>query len=196
MSDGTKCPTCEDLLPEYCPAHPQPVEPAPGVEGALPWTHEPGDDDDGGFELIDASGAHVGMTVRKETAAFIVRAVNASQRESALWDRVNELAERVVERVEHRDSEGRRVVTWRPAPVGQGGVAWIPVGERLPDVGKYVNVVHCGVVQLQAWMWDGETWSCSEDEVEAAPRLTFSHWMPLPAAPGTTPPAAEPGEKT
>jgi hypothetical protein len=100
MSDETKCPTCNDLLPEYCPAHPQPVEPTPGgsdgpdEDSPLPWcipTGEPG-------VVYDASGLIVADCPSHRDAAFIVRAVNASQRsepvatgESDAWSVLREL---------------------------------------------------------------------------------------------------------
>lgn len=53
----------------------------------------------------------------------------------------------------------------------------------MPHVGEWVHVVHCGVVQFQAWRWLGDGWDCSEEGVEEASLLTFSHWMPWPQPP-------------
>ena len=72
-------------------------------------------------------------------------------------------------------------------------VAWIPVGERLPEYGQEV-IVNSNFDGVCAGVLDSyDEWfaPCSEYKLT---RIT--HWMPLPAAPGAAPsaPAAQGGE--
>lgn len=73
----------------------------------------------------------------------------------------------------------------QPAPVVPG---WIPVSERMPDVGVKVlcfpakdEPIHA-TFNGQLWLQD-VSWSGSEEPIDNVIPVTVTHWMPLPAAP-------------
>lgn len=74
----------------------------------------------------------------------------------------------------------------QPAPVVPG--KWIPVSERMPEVGVKVlcfpvkdEPIHA-TFNGQLWLQD-VSWSGSEEPIDNVIRVTVTHWMPLPAAP-------------
>lgn len=65
---------------------------------------------------------------------------------------------------------------------------WIPVSERMPDVGVKVlcfpakdEPIHA-TFNGQLWLQD-VSWSGSEEPIDNVIPVTVTHWMPLPAAP-------------
>ncbi|MDW1289937.1 DUF551 domain-containing protein [Klebsiella pneumoniae] len=65
---------------------------------------------------------------------------------------------------------------------------WIPVSERMPEVGVKVlcfpaedEPIHA-VFNGQLWLQD-VSWSGSEEPIDNVIPVTVTHWMPLPAAP-------------
>ena len=73
----------------------------------------------------------------------------------------------------------------QPAPVVPG---WIPVSERMPDVGVKVlcfpakdEPIHA-TFNGQLWLQD-VSWSGSEEPIDNVIPVTVTHWMPLPAGP-------------
>ncbi|HBQ2206730.1 TPA: DUF550 domain-containing protein [Klebsiella pneumoniae] len=65
---------------------------------------------------------------------------------------------------------------------------WIPVSERMPEVGVKVlcfpaedEPIHA-VFNGQLWLQD-VSWSGSEDPIDNVIPVTVTHWMPLPAGP-------------
>ncbi|UHC85229.1 DUF551 domain-containing protein [Klebsiella michiganensis] len=73
----------------------------------------------------------------------------------------------------------------QPAPVVPG---WIPVSERMPEVGVKVlcfpaedEPIHA-VFNGQLWLQD-VSWSGSEEPIDNVIPVTVTHWMPLPAGP-------------
>ena len=73
----------------------------------------------------------------------------------------------------------------QPAPVEPG---WIPVSERMPEVGVKVlcfpakdEPIHA-VFNGQLWLQD-VSWSGSEEPIDNVIPVTVTHWMPLPAGP-------------
>ncbi|MBD7352477.1 DUF551 domain-containing protein [Klebsiella pneumoniae] len=65
---------------------------------------------------------------------------------------------------------------------------WIPVSERMPEVGVKVlcfpaedEPIHA-VFNGQLWLQD-VSWSSSEEPIDNVIPVTVTHWMPLPAAP-------------
>ncbi|WP_429908823.1 DUF551 domain-containing protein [Klebsiella pneumoniae] len=65
---------------------------------------------------------------------------------------------------------------------------WIPVSERMPEVGVKVlcfpaedEPIHA-VFNGQLWMQD-VSWSGSEEPIDNVIPVTVTHWMPLPAGP-------------
>ncbi|MGI4180991.1 DUF551 domain-containing protein [Klebsiella pneumoniae] len=65
---------------------------------------------------------------------------------------------------------------------------WIPVSERIPEVGVKVlcfpaedEPIHA-VFNGQLWLQD-VSWSGSEEPIDNVIPVTVTHWMPLPAAP-------------
>lgn len=73
----------------------------------------------------------------------------------------------------------------QPAPVVPG---WIPVSERMPDVGVKVlcfpakdEPIHA-TFNGQLWLQD-VSWSASYEPIDNVIPITVTHWMPLPAAP-------------
>ncbi|WP_375232566.1 DUF551 domain-containing protein [Klebsiella pneumoniae] len=74
----------------------------------------------------------------------------------------------------------------QPAPVVPG--KWIPVSERMPEVGVKVlcfpaedEPIHA-VFNGQLWLQD-VSWSASYEPIDNVIPITVTHWMPLPAAP-------------
>lgn len=74
----------------------------------------------------------------------------------------------------------------QPAPVVPG--KWIPVSERMPEVGVKVlcfpvkdEPIHA-TFNGQLWLQD-VSWSGSEEPIDNVIPVTVTHWMPLPAAP-------------
>ncbi|MBC4288195.1 DUF551 domain-containing protein [Klebsiella quasipneumoniae] len=74
----------------------------------------------------------------------------------------------------------------QPAPVAPG--KWIPVSERMPEVGVKVlcfpvkdEPIHA-TFNGQLWLQD-VSWSGSEEPIDNAIPVTVTHWMPLPAVP-------------
>lgn len=84
--------------------------------------------------------------------------------------------------------EGYTIPLYRhaqPAPVVPG---WIPVSERMPEVGVKVlcfpaedEPIHA-VFNGQLWLQD-VSWSGSEEPIDNVIPVTVTHWMPLPAGP-------------
>lgn len=73
----------------------------------------------------------------------------------------------------------------QPEPVVPG---WIPVSERMPEVGVKVlcfpaedEPIHA-VFNGQLWLQD-VSWSGSEEPIDNVIPVTVTHWMPLPAGP-------------
>ncbi|HBW8082639.1 TPA: DUF551 domain-containing protein [Klebsiella pneumoniae] len=73
----------------------------------------------------------------------------------------------------------------QPVPVVPG---WIPVSERMPEVGVKVlcfpaedEPIHA-VFNGQLWLQD-VSWSGSEEPIDNVIPVTVTHWMPLPAGP-------------
>ena len=65
---------------------------------------------------------------------------------------------------------------------------WIPVSERMPDVGVKVlcfpvkdEPIHA-TFNGQLWLQD-VSWSGSDDPIDNVIPVSVTHWMPLPAAP-------------
>ncbi len=65
---------------------------------------------------------------------------------------------------------------------------WIPVSERMPEVGVKVlcfpaedEPIHA-VFNGQLWLQD-VSWSGSEEPIDNVIPVTVTHWMPLPAGP-------------
>ena len=65
---------------------------------------------------------------------------------------------------------------------------WIPVSERMPDVGVKVlcfpakdEPIHA-TFNGQLWLQD-VSWSASYEPIDNVIPITVTHWMPLPAAP-------------
>lgn len=65
---------------------------------------------------------------------------------------------------------------------------WIPVSERMPEVGVKVlcfpvkdEPIHA-TFNGQLWLQD-VSWSGSEEPIDNVIPVTVTHWMPLPAAP-------------
>ncbi len=65
---------------------------------------------------------------------------------------------------------------------------WIPVSERMPEVGVKVlcfpaedEPIHA-VFNGQLWLQD-VSWSASYEPIDNVIPITVTHWMPLPAAP-------------
>ncbi|MBC4042281.1 DUF551 domain-containing protein [Klebsiella pneumoniae] len=65
---------------------------------------------------------------------------------------------------------------------------WIPVSERMPEVGVKVlcfpvedEPIHA-VFNGQLWLQD-VSWSVSEEPIDNVIPIPVTHWMPLPAAP-------------
>ncbi|WP_142971896.1 DUF551 domain-containing protein [Klebsiella michiganensis] len=65
---------------------------------------------------------------------------------------------------------------------------WIPVSERMPDVGVKVlcfpvkdEPIHA-TFNGQLWLQD-VSWSGSDDTIDNVIPVSVTHWMPLPAAP-------------
>lgn len=65
---------------------------------------------------------------------------------------------------------------------------WIPVSERMPEVGVKVlcfpaedEPIHA-VFNGQLWLQD-VSWSASSEPIDNVIPITVTHWMPLPAAP-------------
>lgn len=74
----------------------------------------------------------------------------------------------------------------QPAPVVPG--KWIPVSERMPEVGVKVlcfpvkdEPIHA-TFNGQLWLQD-VSWSGSEEPIDNVIPVTVTHWMPLPAGP-------------
>lgn len=68
------------------------------------------------------------------------------------------------------------------------GQGWIPVSERMPDVGVKVlcfpakdEPIHA-TFNGQLWLQD-VSWSGSEEPIDNVIPVTVTHWMPLPAGP-------------
>lgn len=80
-----------------------------------------------------------------------------------------------------------------PCPVHPGSSpvipdTWIPVSERMPDVGVKVlcfpakdEPIHA-TFNGQLWLQD-VSWSGSEEPIDNVIPVTVTHWMPLPAGP-------------
>ncbi|MTF08744.1 DUF551 domain-containing protein [Raoultella ornithinolytica] len=73
----------------------------------------------------------------------------------------------------------------QPAPLVSG---WIPVSERMPEVGVKVlcfpvkdEPIHA-TFNGQLWLQD-VSWSGSEEPIDNVIPVTVTHWMPLPAGP-------------
>ncbi|HFU6516460.1 TPA: DUF551 domain-containing protein [Klebsiella pneumoniae] len=73
----------------------------------------------------------------------------------------------------------------QPAPLVSG---WIPVSERMPEVGVKVlcfpvkdEPIHA-TFNGQLWLQD-VSWSGSEEPIDNVIPVPVTHWMPLPAAP-------------
>ncbi|HGK3921318.1 TPA: DUF551 domain-containing protein [Klebsiella pneumoniae] len=73
----------------------------------------------------------------------------------------------------------------QPAPVVSG---WIPVSERMPEVGVKVlcfpvkdEPIHA-TFNGQLWLQD-ISWSGSDEPIDNVIPTSVTHWMPLPAAP-------------
>ncbi|MCK7169398.1 DUF551 domain-containing protein [Enterobacter chengduensis] len=64
---------------------------------------------------------------------------------------------------------------------------WVACSERMPNIGVPVSVpviTSCGdVVHCAVYVWDGKEWQDWYEEYDKLPFSTFTHWMPLPAAP-------------
>ncbi|ENG8422526.1 DUF551 domain-containing protein [Klebsiella pneumoniae] len=74
----------------------------------------------------------------------------------------------------------------QPAPVVPG--KWIPVSERMPEVGVKVlcfpvkdEPIHA-TFNGQLWLQD-ISWSGSDEPIDNVIPTSVTHWMPLPAAP-------------
>lgn len=74
----------------------------------------------------------------------------------------------------------------QPAPAVPG--KWIPVSERMPEVGVKVlcfpvkdEPIHA-TFNGQLWLQD-VSWSGSEEPIDNVIPVTVTHWMPLPAGP-------------
>ena len=74
----------------------------------------------------------------------------------------------------------------QPAPVVPG--KWIPVSERMPEVGVKVlcfpvedEPIHA-TFNGQLWLQD-VSWSGSDEPIDNVIPTSVTHWMPLPAAP-------------
>ncbi|MBA4822485.1 DUF551 domain-containing protein [Pantoea ananatis] len=68
-------------------------------------------------------------------------------------------------------------------PVSDG---WVKCSDRMPELGKPVLVVGLvgNTVQNNVYEWDGMTWSDYRNDYGDVKKDAFTHWMPLPAAPG------------
>ncbi|HEE0039862.1 TPA: DUF550 domain-containing protein [Citrobacter freundii] len=87
---------------------------------------------------------------------------------------------------EPKDGEPRLHIKEQPAPVTPDG--WIPVSERMPEVGvkvlcfpvedEPINASFNG----QLWLQD-ISWSVSDESIDNVISCNVTHWMPLPAAP-------------
>ena len=64
---------------------------------------------------------------------------------------------------------------------------WISVEQELPEEGQLCIMFGNGVVQHALYSLDSESgeWWPQDDDFDAAPISTFTHWMPLPAPPET-----------
>ncbi|MGK0951981.1 dATP/dGTP pyrophosphohydrolase domain-containing protein [Klebsiella pneumoniae] len=133
---------------------------------ALEAAAEPGDLSewaDMQFLLWDAQ-RRAGITDEQITQAMIEKLAVNKQRE---WP-------------EPKDGEPRLHIKEQPAPVVPG--KWIPVSERMPEIGDIVLTAMGGVVNV------GEM-ECSAancrffTSVISGRELPATHWMPLPAAP-------------
>ncbi len=89
---------------------------------------------------------------------------------------------------------GRRAAMLAAAPQSPGSEPatvpgkWIPVSERMPEVGVKVlcfpaedEPIHA-VFNGQLWLQD-VSWSGSEEPIDNVIPVTVTHWMPLPAGP-------------
>lgn len=87
---------------------------------------------------------------------------------------------------EPKDGEPRLHIKSQPAPVVPG--KWIPVSERMPEVGVKVlcfpvkdEPIHA-TFNGQLWLQD-ISWSGSDEPIDNVIPTSVTHWMPLPAAP-------------
>lgn len=64
-----------------------------------------------------------------------------------------------------------------------GEERWIPVSEKLPELGEWVMVVYQGNIQRLFARRCQEGWEWSDLSADTAPIAEMSHWRPLPAGP-------------
>jgi hypothetical protein len=68
--------------------------------------------------------------------------------------------------------------TAEPSGASAGSVAWIPVGDQLPELGIEVVALWDGVPEFASLLDDGAWWIRG-----GAARFAATHWMPIPAPP-------------
>lgn len=68
-------------------------------------------------------------------------------------------------------------------PVSDG---WVKCSECMPELGKPVLVVGVvgNTVQNNVYEWDGVTWCDYHNDYGDVKKDAFTHWRPLPSAPG------------
>lgn len=174
-----------DYVISWMLANYPPAQPAPVVSAELLHTAASAIEDL--LTTKDRTGAYVWFDL-----PFRLRSAANAQPVTVVPDRMTAIVKDEAEYVEGWNA--CRAAMLAAAPQSPGGDhatvpgKWIPVSERMPEVGVKVlcfpaedEPIHA-VFNGQLWLQD-VSWSGSEEPIDNVIPVTVTHWMPLPAAP-------------
>ena len=174
-----------DYVISWMLANYPPAQPAPVVSAELLHTAASAIEDL--LTTKDRTGAYVWFDL-----PFRLRSAANAQPVTVVPDRMTAIVKDEAEYVEGWNA--CRAAMLAAAPQSPGGDhatvpgKWIPVSERMPEVGVKVlcfpaedEPIHA-VFNGQLWLQD-VSWSGSEEPIDNVIPVTVTHWMPLPAGP-------------